>query len=674
MSGLTVKWQRLGLGTKLAFGNFLLVATLLALLIFLVNLTVSRSIERRAEQEIKASVQMLYSLIESADKDLRLRTNAAAQAFQAQLKGRVELDESTPVQAQGQMVPTLRLQGVSLANNHALVDQFTSASGAVATVLVKKGDSFTRLTTSVLTDKKERVVGTQLSPESPAYAELIAGRSYTGLVALFGRQYMTRYDPLKDAQGQTVGATFVGLDFSDYLSTLKDSVRKLKVGTSGYYYVIDAQPGKSYGHLVVHPAQEGKSVLESKDADGRTFIRDMLESRNGVTRYPWINEQLGETRARDKVAAYAFYPSWNWLIAGGTYVEEYTAEAKSLLVYFELFGMLLLLALSALWFFLIRRMIVLPLAQAQSMAGSLAEGDLTRQLDTSRQDEIGALMRSMNHIGQGLARVVRDVRVKAEGVATASAEIAQANQDLSGRTEQQASALEQTAASMEQLGSTVRQNAENARMANELALNASTVVTQGGDVVSQVVDTMKDINHSSQKIADIIGVIDGIAFQTNILALNAAVEAARAGEHGRGFAVVASEVRALAGRSADAAKEIKGLITASVERVEKGSVLVDQAGTTMQEAVASIRRVTDIMGEISAASSEQSSGVQQVGEAVTQMDQATQQNAALVEEMTAAATSLRSQSDEMVQTVATFRLPGSDVGGGFQALGYAASS
>jgi methyl-accepting chemotaxis protein len=251
------------------------------------------------------------------------------------------------------------------------------------------------------------------------------------------------------------------------------------------------------------------------------------------------------------------------------------------------------------------------------------------------------------------------VRQNAEGVASGSAQIASGNNDLSARTEEQASALEQTAASMEQLGSTVRQNAENARAANQLAVNASTVAAQGGEVVAEVIETMKSINASSAKIADIISVIDGIAFQTNILALNAAVEAARAGEQGRGFAVVASEVRSLAQRSADAAKEIKALITSSVERVGQGSALVDKAGTTMTEVVQAIRNVTDIMGEISAASSEQSAGVGQIGEAVTQMDQATQQNASLVEEMAAAAGALNHQADELVKAVSVFTLGGS---------------
>jgi methyl-accepting chemotaxis protein len=293
--------------------------------------------------------------------------------------------------------------------------------------------------------------------------------------------------------------------------------------------------------------------------------------------------------------------------------------------------------------------------EAASLARSVAQGDLGVRIHL-RDGDSSSMMAQLKAMQESLVSVVAGVRQNADSVATASAQIAQGNNDLSSRTEEQASALEQTAASMEQLGSTVSQNADNAKQANQLALGASSVAAKGGEVVGEVVETMKGINDSSRKIADIISVIDGIAFQTNILALNAAVEAARAGEQGRGFAVVAGEVRNLAQRSAEAAKEIKGLITTSVERVEQGTSLVDQAGATMGEIVTAIKRVADIMGEITAASTEQSAGVMQVGEAVSQMDQATQQNAALVEESAAAAESLKVQAQQLVQAVSVFKL------------------
>ncbi len=294
---------------------------------------------------------------------------------------------------------------------------------------------------------------------------------------------------------------------------------------------------------------------------------------------------------------------------------------------------------------------------SQRVAERVQKGDFTQAVQDTAHDEFSPLLQSLQAMQVSLTEVVAVVRSNAEGVATASAQIAQGNQDLSGRTEQQASALEETAATMEELSTTVRQNADSAQQANKLAQNASSIAQQGGQMVSQVVATMQEINDSSRKIENIIGVIDGIAFQTNILALNAAVEAARAGEHGRGFAVVAGEVRTLAQRSAEAAREIKALIVSSVQQVARGSDLVDQSGQTMGEIVASIQRVSHIVAEISSASTEQSSGIQQVGEAVSQMDMATQQNASLVEESAAAADSLRGQAQQLVQAVAVFQLP-----------------
>ena len=294
---------------------------------------------------------------------------------------------------------------------------------------------------------------------------------------------------------------------------------------------------------------------------------------------------------------------------------------------------------------------------AAAIAGKIAAGDLAVAIETRANDQ-SSLLFAIKSMRDNLAQIVSEVRTGADTIATASGQIASGNLDLSSRTEQQASSLEETASSMEELTSTVKQNADNARQANQLAVSASEVAVKGGAVVSQVVDTMGSINESARKIVDIIGVIDGIAFQTNILALNAAVEAARAGEQGRGFAVVASEVRNLAQRSAAAAKEIKTLIGDSVEKVDAGAKLVDQAGTTMDEIVESVKRVTDIMGEITAASQEQTSGIEQINQAITQMDEVTQQNASLVEQAAAASESLQDQAGNLSQVVSVFQLNG----------------
>ncbi|WP_025918427.1 methyl-accepting chemotaxis protein [Herminiimonas sp. CN] len=316
-------------------------------------------------------------------------------------------------------------------------------------------------------------------------------------------------------------------------------------------------------------------------------------------------------------------------------------------------GLAMLLGSLIAWFS--TRSITRPMTEAVRVAQTVASGDLTSRIEVKTTDETGQLLQALKNMNDSLIRIVGEVRVGTDTIATASSQIAAGNLDLSSRTEEQASSLEETASSMEELTSTVKQNADNARQANQLAVSASDVAMKGGAVVAQVVETMGSINDSSKKIADIISVIDSIAFQTNILALNAAVEAARAGEQGRGFAVVATEVRNLAQRSAGAAKEIKGLIDDSVGKVDTGAKLVNQAGATMQEIVESVKRVTDVMSEITAASQEQSVGIEQVNQAISQMDQVTQQNAALVEEAAAAAEFLQDQAGNLVQVVSVFK-------------------
>jgi methyl-accepting chemotaxis protein len=317
---------------------------------------------------------------------------------------------------------------------------------------------------------------------------------------------------------------------------------------------------------------------------------------------------------------------------------------------------LVAMALGALAAWAVTRSITTPLQQAVQLAEAVSAGDLRSHIEPRGRDELAQLLKALAGMNSSLQQIVGQVRSASDSIATGSSQIATGNADLSQRTEEQASNLQQTAASMEQLTATVKTNAETARMANQLAVGASGVAAQGGDMVRRVVDTMTGISQSSNRIADIIGTIDGIAFQTNILALNAAVEAARAGEQGRGFAVVASEVRSLAQRSAEAAKEIKVLIGDSVSRVEEGSRLVGDTGRTMDEIVAQVKRVTDLIGEIGSASGEQTSGIEQIGNAVNQLDQVTQQNAALVEESAAAAESLRVQADQLARTVSVFKL------------------
>jgi methyl-accepting chemotaxis protein len=378
-------------------------------------------------------------------------------------------------------------------------------------------------------------------------------------------------------------------------------------------------------------------IESGDDAGARAYLNGTLRPRLAELKQA-INEQVA---LQQKLAR-----------ATADTAREIDASTRRLIVLLSL-ASLAVAAFVATW---ITRSITRPLARAVEVANTVAAGDLTSRIEVTSRDETGMLLQALKTMNENLVRTVSVVRSGTDTIGTASNEVAAGNLDLSSRTEQQASSLEETASSMEELTSTVKQNADNARQANSLAETASHVAERGGRVIDEVVGTMERINASAGKIADIIGVIDGIAFQTNILALNAAVEAARAGEQGRGFAVVATEVRNLAQRSAAAAKEIKGLIGDSTEAVAAGSKLVGEAGATMTEIVESVRRVTDIMGEITAASLEQTAGIEQINEAVSQMDQVTQQNAALVEQAAAASASLQEQAGRLAEAVSVFRI------------------
>ncbi|MFO0589265.1 MAG: Cache 3/Cache 2 fusion domain-containing protein [Polyangiaceae bacterium] len=616
--------------------------------------TTTTLVEDSTSADVTEKTRLLVQLIGVTDKDMRRRVEALARSFRDSLPGDSEIDTST-VDIGGTKVPVLKKGGASLNLDFKAVDNFTAMTGAVATVFVRSGDEFIRVSTSLKDDQGGRVIGTQLEHDHPAYAAGLAGRSYAGLATLFGRQHMVHYDALQSRGGQTVGLVAIAVEFTAGIEALKTAIRTLKLGQTGYYYVLDARPGPTYGDFVVHPTAEGQNMLSSTDAAGNRFLRQIVDTRNGVVRYPWINASHGEKTARDKIAIFASFDEWQWVVAGSYYVDESSAGVRRLRDIMYGVGALAVLCISAVLYLFIRSLIISPLARVNKVAMAYATGDLSAEIIADRSDEVGRLTSSVNAIGVDLREIADHARERAESVVSAAVQIAQANQDLSGRTEAEASALEEAAAAMEQLSATIKRNAESARDANRVAKDASSIAAQGGAEVTRVVTTMKGIRDSSHQIGEIVEVMDGIAFQTNILALNASVEAARAGEEGRGFAVVAAEVRNLAVRSAAAAREIKGMIQVNVDRIDAGAAIVDQAGSTMTEVVRSIAQVGQIVGDISSASEEQAAGVSQLATTVNSMEKSTQQNAALVEEMSAAAESLKMDARDLKDHVAKLR-------------------
>ena len=610
---------------------------------------------RMSTEEVSRYAAQVRALVQTFDETAQDQAHRDFAIFKANFPGKFEVAEMPG--ADGKPEAVLSYEGAALNGDFNVVDQFLKISGgATATIFARTGDDFIRVTTSVKKQDGERAFKTLLDRNHPAYALMNEGKTYVGRASLFGREYMSVYEPIREGN-RTIGILYIGSDIGAILGKLETAMAAQKLFTSGAVYAVNLSSGPARGSVFGLPGA-GKSLkVDEKDDDAKTWLASLAAiEQAGNLESKWSPRRSAEGDRATRFVAIERYKPWSWAIVAEAPLTEMMGEARYVLTWLWL-GLAVALALLAVVLVAAtRRLVGLPVQQLSTALGYLAQGDLTHEVSIRSRDEIGSLAQAMEGFRVRLVESLGTVRTSADSVSAASTEIAQGNQDLSGRTESQASALEETAASMEQLGATIRHNADSASQANQLAVGASRVAAQGGEVVSQVVRTMHDINASSQKIADIIGVIDGIAFQTNILALNAAVEAARAGEQGRGFAVVATEVRSLAQRTAAEAKAIKELIGASSSMVQQGSVLADQAGTTMQEVVSSIQRVADMVSEISAASNEQTAGVSQVGEAVTQLDQTTQQNAALVEEMAAAASSLSGQAEQMVMAIARFNL------------------
>ncbi|CAD0351615.1 methyl-accepting chemotaxis protein [Xanthomonas hortorum] len=873
-------FNRLSVGTRLSALLTLVIAISLGLLALTIYRQSAGDIESQVKAELRSSTRLMQQSVAMYDVTLTESTQRLGSVFDDMLpSGARTLDTASTVTIGEQATPSLRAGKQALNLNVNAVDRFAQATGGVATIFARTGEDFVRITTSLRNKQNERVIGTLLDRKGKAYAALSQGKPFTGQAQLFGEQYMTHYQPLRDAAGEVIGALFVGRNYTQGLAALKAQVGTTKLGQDGYFVIVDMAPGEHQGQVIAAPPGTPATLAALVPAEQQALLQSVLDGKQ-----PSANLQLRDAKGTAQafeVTAQRYAP-WQWAVIGTQPRSAIDGPLDELMGSMLLFSLVVLALCIAVVFVAARKMVTRPLLAVERVLGDVAAGRLDNPIEIDRHDELGRLLLSARtmrddlrarlerdhliasealrvrtalddvstnvmiadadrriiyvnrplqrmlksvqdelrrdlphfdadalinasidqfhrkpehqarmldqltgthtaqiHVGgrtmrlvvnpvlgaagermgfvvewadrtqevqveEEVARIVRAAaagdlseRVGTEGkqgfllllaeqlnvlldnnadglsrvsallsslsqgdltarmdgdlqgvfatirddanatadqlagivrrikdsslaINSAASEIATGNSDLSRRTEQQAAALEETAASMEELTATVKQNADNADQANRLVLDAAGVAAKGGDVVGRVVTTMADIDTSSKKIAEIISVIDGIAFQTNILALNAAVEAARAGEQGRGFAVVASEVRSLAQRSAGAAKEIKHLIEDSVARIGSGAALASEAGNTMQQVVSSVQRVTDIMGEITSASREQAAGITQVNQTVTQMDETTQQNAALVEEATAAARSMEDQAAQLVDAVAVFRLEQQD--------------
>ena len=646
-------FSKLSIGMRYALTSSALVLVSFAALLLLMSITMTRYLDQQTMADLTTANRQVQELVQVFDGALDKDVQRVAKQFASYFPERIELERGKSVRIGDLNTPLLRAGSQPINLNFDRVDAFTAHTGVTATVFARSNRDFVRVSTSLKKEDGSRAVGTQLDHEHPGYKPLLEGRAYRGPAVLFGRNYATSYEPIRDNEGQVIGVLYVGIDITQDQEVLKQRIRSAKLRQTGYFYVLDARPGAGFGTAVVHPRAEGSNLLGSKDASGHEVVREMLEKKQGVLNY--LRPATGS--AQEVIAVYSYFPGWNWLIVGETPAEEVFEVSNILRGELFVGAVLIALVLSGLLYLNLQRTVTRRLNQAVGYARQVSSGDLSARIRSRHVDETGQLLNSLDDMADSLTNIVSGVRVAADSIHNTAKQLRAGNVDLSQRTEEQASSLEETAASMEELTGTVKQNSENAREANQLAQHASKVAVRGGELVGQVVATMNEIQGSSKRIADIVAVIDSIAFQTNILALNAAVEAARAGEQGRGFAVVAGEVRSLAQRSADSAKEVKQLIFSSVERVDSGGKLVAQAGTTMDEVVTAVKHVSELMAGIAEASSQQSAGIQEINQTISVMEQVTQQNAALVEEATSSAEQLRRLAENLVTAVSVFKVP-----------------
>ncbi|REE23296.1 MULTISPECIES: methyl-accepting chemotaxis protein [unclassified Paraburkholderia] len=646
--------RRASVGARLAILSCMLVALIFAAFTWALTRTAGQQISDQVLERIADKDRSIAAMIKLFDKALSNEVDRSMSLFASFLPAGYTLDETQKVDIGGVATPTIKAGDKVLNMDFSIPDLFLERSGAVATIFARSGDDFVRVTTSLKKQDGSRAIGTLLDRKAPAYALLLANKPYTGLAALFGKRLITQYRPITDASGRVIGALFVGVNVDKEIQSVQDGIRNLKIGDSGYYFVVNASNGADRGKLIVHPAAAGQNA-----DNANAPYQQMLDMKEGQLEYSSADATLGERGSHDKFVSFVTVPEWQWLVGGVAPRDEVMANVITTRNEFLLLGFVLVGVFAAVFLFAVRRLVSRPLDEAAKASERFASGDLSVRVAkgaNARADEIGRLMQSIDGIGEGLARIVSQVRNASTDMSQGTEKIATGSGNIAARIATQASSLEETAASMEEITSTVQQNADHAAQANTLVTRAADAALEGGRAVERVVSTMGEISRSSQKIAEITTVIEGIAFQTNILALNAAVEAARAGEHGKGFAVVASEVRALAQRSAAAVKEIESLIATSTATVQSGFQIAEEASSTMQGIVQQVGQVRAIMGEISVASREQSGGIEQVNLAVTQIGEATQQNATIVGEAELAAAELRDQAARLAQVVSVFKL------------------
>jgi methyl-accepting chemotaxis protein len=641
---MSTSFSRIGLGTKLSLLTGTSVAVLFLVFTFLLSNKASQQLETLAMEDLHNQSSGVQDMVEMFNSSLSEEVESYTRLFSSFLPQPITIDQSQGREINGISVPLLKGGDSDLHENNATVDDFLTRTGAIATLFVRSGDDFVRVATSLRKENGDRAIGTRLDKASPAFAPVLKGEVYRGLALLFGKRYITQYQPVKDASGNTIAILFVGVDITHSWEVMRGKILGRQLGESGHFYVIDRNSGKNYGNYLFHPSEEGKHP-QWNDAD----LRTVLQETTGT-----LEHQSPD--GRTQMLSWITVPGWNWTVVGEVDKAVLLSDVNTLRNQFLIAGLVLSLLFAALFVVIVRRWLTRPLRDAIGLASRYASGDLRASLEVKRQDEVGQLIDAINGIGNGLHAIVIQVRESAGEIHLGTNALAADSSEISEQINKQASSVEETSASMEQLTATVQQNAANMEEMQSLVNETSLEVQKGGTTVGEAVATMDAIRTASQRIADITHVIESISFQTNILALNAAVEAARAGEHGKGFAVVAQEVRALAARSANAVKEIDELTSDTLKKVREGHTLSDNTRHAMESITKHMSHINQLVKEINHASHEQSAGINQVNIAMTHIGEATHINAGRVSRSEQTAATLREKGAHLTEVVRLFSL------------------
>ena len=637
-------FRRTGLGTKLSLLTGTSVAVLFLLFTLLLSNKASQQLETLAMEDLHNQSTGVQDMVEMFNSSLSEEVESYTRLFNSFLPQPVAIDHSQNREINGISVPLLKGGDSELHENNAPVDDFLNRTGAIATLFVRSGDDFVRVATSLRKENGERAIGTRLDKASPALAPVLKGEVYRGLALLFGKRYITQYQPVKDASGNTIAILFVGVDITHSWDIMRSKILGRQLGDSGRFYVLDGNAGKNYGNYLFHPSDEGKRP-QWDDSD----LQSVLQKHTGT-----LERQSAD--GHQQMLSWITVPGWNWTVVGEVDKAVLLRDVNCMRNQFLLAGLVISLLFAALFVVIVRRWLTRPLRDAIGLASRYASGDLRASLNVTRQDEVGQLIGAINGIGNGLHTIVMKVRESADDIHHGTNALAADSSEISEQINKQASSVEETSASMEQLPATVQQNAANMEEMQSLVNETSRAVQKGGMTVGEAVTTMDAIRTASQRIADITHVIESISFQTNILALNAAVEAARAGEHGKGFAVVAQEVRALAARSANAVKEIDELTSDTLKKVTEGHTLSDNTRQAMELITQHMGHINQLVNEINHASHEQSAGINQVNIAMTHIGEATHINAGRVSRSEQTAGTLREKGAHLTEVVSLFSL------------------